>query len=155
MTSVPNADRFPPLPAERAGLWSTFGRGPTVYFPRLVGIDLEEVRTDYARMRLPFRPELNQPAGVVHGGAIATLIDTVVVPAIGSAYEEPRALFTIQMQVEYLDPIVEADAIAEAWIEKRGRSTVFCRVEVRTPTGTLAAIGTLIYKVTSQPRPTP
>jgi len=154
MTSAPNAGRFPPLPAERAALWSTFGRWQTVYFPRFVGIDLEEVRTDYARMRLPFRPELNQPAGVVHGGAIATLIDTVVVPAIGSAYEEPRALFTIQMQVEYLDPIVEADAIAEAWIEKRGRSTVFCRVEVYTPAGTLAAIGTLIYKVSSRPRPT-
>jgi uncharacterized protein (TIGR00369 family) len=153
MTSAPNADRFPPLPAERAALWSTFGRWPTVYFPRLVGIDLEEVRTDYARMRLPFRPELNQPAGVVHGGAIATLIDTAVVPAVGSAYEEPRALFTIQMQVEYLDPIVEADAVAEAWIEKRGRSTVFCRVEVRTPAGTLAAIGTLIYKVSSRTRP--
>ena len=153
MTSASNADRFPPLPAERAALWSTFGRWPTVYFPGLVGIDLEEVRTDYARMRLPFRPELNQPGGVVHGGAIATLIDTAVVPAIGSAYEEPRVLFTIQMQVEYLDPIVEADAIAEAWIEKRGRTTVFCRVEVRTPSSTLAAVGSLIYKIGSRPRP--
>ncbi len=151
--SAPNADRFPPLPEERALLWRGFGRWETVYFPRLVGIDLEEVRTDYARMRLPFRPELNQPAAVVHGGAIATLIDTVVVPAIGSAYEELRALFTIQMQVEYLDPIVGEDAIAEGWIEKRGRSTVFCRVEVRTPGGTLAATGTLIYKISSRPRP--
>jgi uncharacterized protein (TIGR00369 family) len=153
MTSASNADRFPPLPAERAALWSTFGQWPTVYFPRLVGIELEEVRTDYARMRLPFRPELNQPGGVVHGGAIATLIDTAVVPAISSAYEEPRVLYTIQMQVEYLDPIMEADAIAEAWIEKRGRSTVFCRVEVRTPSSTLAAVGTLIYKIGSPPRP--
>jgi acyl-coenzyme A thioesterase PaaI-like protein len=58
------------------------------------------------------------------------------------------------MQVEYVDPIIEADAIAEAWIEKRGRSTVFCRVEVRTPPGTLTAIGSLIYKVSSRPRPT-
>jgi uncharacterized protein (TIGR00369 family) len=154
MKLAPNADRFSPLPADRATLWSTFGRWQAVYFPRFVGIDLEEVRTDYARMRLPFRPELNQPAGVVHGGAIATLIDTAVVPAIGSAYDEPRALFTIQMQIEYLEPLVETDMVAEAWIEKRGRSTVFCRVEVRAATGTLAAIGTLIYKVSSRPRPT-
>jgi uncharacterized protein (TIGR00369 family) len=149
--NAPNADRFLPLPAERAAMWQGFGRWETVYFPRLVGIDLEEVRTDYARMRLPFRPELNQPAAVVHGGAIATLIDTAVVPAIGSGYDQPHALFTIQMQVEYLDPIVGEDAIAEAWIEKRGRSIVFCRVEVRAAGGTLAAIGTLIYKVSSRP----
>lgn len=153
MTSAPNADRFLPLPAERAALWSTFARWQTVYFPQFVGVDLEEVRFDYARMRLPFRPELTQPAGVVHGGAIATLIDTAVVPAIGSAYDEPRALFTIQMQVEYLEPIAASDAIAEAWIEKRGRSTVFCRVEVRAATGALAAIGSVIYKVSSRPRP--
>jgi uncharacterized protein (TIGR00369 family) len=149
--NAPNAERFPPLPAERAAMWQNFGRWPTVFFPRFVGIDLEEVRTDYARMRLPFRPELNQPAGVMHGGSIATLIDTVVVPAIGSAYEERRGLFTIQMQVEYLEPIVGEDAIAEGWIEKRGRSMVFCRVEVRSASGTLAAIGSLIYKVSSRP----
>jgi uncharacterized protein (TIGR00369 family) len=149
--NAPNAARFLPLAAERAPLWQSFGRWPTVYFPRFVGIDLEEVRTDYARMRLPFRPELNQPAAVMHGGAIATLIDTVVVPAIGSGYDEPRALFTIQMQVEYLEPISGEDAVAEGWIEKRGRSTVFCRVEVRSGSGTLAAIGTLIYKVSSRP----
>ena len=149
--NAPNADRFPPLPAERAALWQGFGRWPTVYFPRFVGIDFEEVRSDYARMRLPFRPELNQPAAVMHGGAIATLIDTVVVPAIGSGYDEPRALFTIQMQIEYLEPIVGEAAIAEGWIEKRGRSMVFCRVEVRSASGALAAIGSLIYKVSSRP----
>ena len=64
----------------------------TPYFPTLVGLELEEVRTDYARMRLPYRPELQQPAGVVHGGAVATLIDTVVVPAVGQAYDADGTL---------------------------------------------------------------
>ena len=108
------------------------------------------MRHDYARMRLPFRPELNQPAGVVHGGAIATLVDTAVVPAIASGYAERRPFFTVNMLVQYLEPIVTEDAIAEAWVEKRGRSTVFCRVEVRTPSGKLAATGALVYKVSSR-----
>lgn len=143
----PNAARFPPLPPERAARWGQFNAGDMVSFPHLVGLVFEEVRTDYARFRLPFRPELNQPVGVVHGGAIATLIDTAVVPAIGSAYDEPRALLTVDMHVLYLAPIVGEDAVAEAWIEKRGRSMVFCRVEVRTAGGTLAATGSLVYKV--------
>jgi acyl-coenzyme A thioesterase PaaI-like protein len=38
---------------------------------------------------------------------------------------------------------------------KRGRSTVFCRAEVRTAAGVLAAVGTLVYKVGSKPVPIP
>ena len=51
---------------------------------------VEEIRQDYARMRLAYRPEFRQPAGVIHGGVIASMIDTVVVPAVGSGYDEPR-----------------------------------------------------------------
>ncbi|HLK11477.1 MAG TPA: DUF779 domain-containing protein [Candidatus Binatia bacterium] len=148
---APNAERFPPLPAARAARWLQFGKWDVTYFPSFVGIELEEARTDYARMRLRWRPELDQPAGVVHGGAIATLIDTVVVPAVGSAYDEPRPFFTVAMQVQYLERIAGEDAIAEGWVERRGRATVFCRVEVRSATGTLAATASIIYHV-SQPR---
>jgi uncharacterized protein (TIGR00369 family) len=147
-----HADRFPPLPPERAARWGFFNQPETPHFPHLVGLVLEEVRTDYARFRLPFRRELTQPAGVVHGGALATLVDTAVVPAIGSAFDGPRALFTIDMHVQYLAPVAGVDAVAEAWVEKRGRSIVFCRVEVRTDDDTLVATGALAYKV-SAPRP--
>jgi uncharacterized protein (TIGR00369 family) len=147
MSTSPNAARFAPLPPDQARAWQRFPGTDAVYFPGFVGLLVEEVRADYARMRLPFRAELEQPAGVVHGGAIATLIDTVVVPAIGSAHAERRRLFTINMLVQYLEPIVREDAVAEAWVEKRGRSTVFCRVEVRKPDGTLAATGAIVYKV--------
>jgi len=144
----PNAARFEPLPADVAARWSNFPRfDDVVYFPRYVGLVLEEVRRDYSRMRLPFRAELRQPAGMVHGGAIATLIDTVVVPAIGSAYDERRRLLTINMSIQYVGGVAEEDAVAEGWVERRGRSIVFCRVEVRTGTGELAATAAITYKV--------
>ena len=78
------ADAYLPLPPEREALWSGYGQWDELYFPKLVGLEIEEIRTDYCRMRLPWRPELMQPAGAVHGGAIATLVDSVLVPAIGS-----------------------------------------------------------------------
>jgi uncharacterized protein (TIGR00369 family) len=145
MTMAVHAARFAPLSAEQAASWGGFP--PEPFFPHLVGLVLEEVRVDYARMRLPYRPELRQPAGVVHGGAIATLIDTAVVPAIAGSFAERRALLTIDMHVQYLEPVVEEDAVAEAWVEKRGRSTVFCRVEIRTASRGLASTGALVYKV--------
>jgi uncharacterized protein (TIGR00369 family) len=145
---APNAARFAPLAdPELVARWAKFPSWDRTYFPNVVGLELEEVRTDYARLRLPFRPELEQPAGVVHGGAIATLIDTVVVPAVGQAYDVGWVYLTIQMDVRYLGAVAGEDAIAEGWVEQRGRTLVFCRAEVRTASGRLAADGTLTYTI--------
>jgi uncharacterized protein (TIGR00369 family) len=143
-----HASRFAPLEGPLADRWARFPSGwERPYFPTVVGLELEEVRTDYARMRLPYRPELDQPAGVVHGGAIATLLDTVVVPAVGQGYDAGWAYFTIAMDIRYISAVVAEDAIAEGWIEQRGRTIVFCRAEVRTPDGRLAADATLTYAI--------
>jgi uncharacterized protein (TIGR00369 family) len=146
------SESFPPLTPERMAPWANFGTWDTVWYPQFLGIEVEEIRQDYARMRLPYRPEFRQPAGVVHGGVIASLIDTVVVPAIGSGYDEPRRLFTIDVQIRFLAPIVDDDLVAEGWISQRGRQVVFCDAEVRSGAGTLAATGTLTYKVSSKPQ---
>ena len=122
-----------------------------MWFPQFLGLKMEEVRSDYARMRLAYRPEFRQPARVWHGGVIASMLDTVVVPAVGSGYDEPRQMFTIDMQLRYLAPIGEGeDAIAEGWVVQRGRQIVFCEAEVSSVNGTLAATGTLVYKVSSK-----
>ncbi len=142
--------QFPPLAPDRYERWSRFGSWDIVWFPKFLGIELEEVRQDYARMRLAYRPEFRQPAGVVHGGVIASLIDTVVVPAVGSGYDEPRQLFTIDLQLRFLAAVVDEDLVAEGWITQRGRQVVFCDAEVRSGSGTLAATATLTYKVSSK-----
>jgi uncharacterized protein (TIGR00369 family) len=117
-------------------------------FPALVGLKWEAIRRDYARMRLPYRPELNQPAGIVHGGAIATLIDTVVVGAVISGLSGPPArLLTLDLSIQYLDAVAEEDMIAQAWVRRRGRSIVFLAADVTTPSGKHAAHGELTYKV--------
>jgi len=145
------AAQFPPLPEARAQAWSRFGKWNTVWFPQFLGVEVEELRTDYARMRLAYRPEFRQPAGVVHGGVIASMLDTVVVPAIGSGYDEPRQLFTIDIALRFLAPIVDEDLVAEGWVTQRGRSIVFCDAEVRSASGTVASTASLTYKVSSKP----
>ncbi len=150
---APNASRFGPVAADRAAAWSEYpptGYGPI--FPLLVGFRLDDLREDYARIRLPFRPELLQPAGVVHGGVIATLVDSVFVPAVGAGYPERRRYSTVDLSVQYLGAVTSEDLLAEGWITKRGRSIVFCAAEVRTsPSGELVATGAATYKVSSRP----
>ncbi len=142
------AEQFAPLDDERHARWMKFASWDRTYFPMLVGLAVEDVRTDYCRMRLPFRPELEQPAGVVHGGAIATILDSVVVPAVGSAYTAEHRYSTVDMHVQYLSALVQEDGIAEGWIVRRGRTTVFCEAElIGATSGKLIARSLLTYNV--------
>jgi uncharacterized protein (TIGR00369 family) len=142
------AEAYAPLPEDRAALWATFGQWDEPYFPRLVGLQVEEIRIDYCRMRLPWRFELTQPAGVVHGGAIATLIDSVVVPAIGAGYPERRPMVTIDLQIQFMSAVVQEDVVAEGWVTQRGRAIVFCEAEVIGVTsGKRIARGMLAYRI--------
>jgi uncharacterized protein (TIGR00369 family) len=145
------AASFAPLDAARARRWSKFLNWEERFFPNVVGLELEEVRSDYARMRLPYRPELRQPAGMVHGGAIATLIDTVVVPALASAYDEVPFMVTIDLQIRFLSAAADTDLIGEGWVTRRGRSVSFCQAEVRRAgDDAVVAEGWLVYKVSPQ-----
>ena len=140
------AERFEELDDESKARWAKFGRGERIYFIQHVGIEVEEIRFDYCRMRLPFRPELEQPMGLVHGGAIATLIDVVVVPAIGSRLEPDTGYSTVDLHIQYLSALVQDDAVAEGWVVRRGRSIMFCRAEVFAgSSGRLLATGSLTY----------
>lgn len=141
---------FTKLAADVEERWLRFGQWDRVYFPKLVGLRVEAVRLDYCRMILPFKPELEQPMGIVHGGAIATLVDAVVVPAIGSAYGSEVGYSTIDMHVQYLSALVKEDAVAEGIVVKRGRSIVFCEASVHGRTsGKPLARGSLTYSVSS------
>lgn len=142
------AEQFAPLDDERNARWMKFANWERTYFPMLVGLTVEEVRTDYCRMRLPFRPELEQLAGVVHGGAIATTLDSVVVPAVGSAYTADHRYSTVDMHVQYLSALVQEDGVAEGWVVRRGRTTVFCEAElIGAQSGKLIARSLLTYNV--------
>lgn len=146
------ADQFEEAPPEIVALWSRYGQWDRTYFPSLVGLTIEEIRRDYCRMRLPFRPEIEQPNGIVHGGAIATILDSVVVPAVGSAYDREMRFSTVDMHVQYLSALSGEDGVAEGWIVRRGRTTVFCEAELLgATTGRLVARALLTYKVSPPP----
>ncbi len=134
MTATRRADGFAAASDEIVQRWSKYGDWERLYFPSLIGMRIEEVRTDYCRMRLPFRDVLEQPAGVVHGGAIASLLDSVVVPAVGGAYGADARLSTVDMHVQYMSALVRDDLVAEGWIVRRGRTIVFCESEARAAT---------------------
>ncbi len=150
---APTFDRLDDATTQR---WLRFGKSGTTTYPMMLGLVVEDVRVDYCRMRLPFRNELLQAAGVMHGGAIASLLDHVMVPAVGAVLERTQNFSTVDMHVQYMRGIVGGDsaedAVAEGWVTRRGRRTVFCEAEAfGGSTGELLAKSVLTYSV-SPPR---
>ncbi len=149
--TAPNASRFEPLPEEIRRRWANFCAWDEEYFPNHVGMVVEEMRRDYTRIRLPWQGFLRQPEGVMHGGVIAALVDTCIVPSISAHYDTRPRMATVQLGVQYLRAVRDSDVVAEAWVEHRGRSMVYCRAEVRSvrPSGKveLVATASLVFRV--------
>ena len=142
------ADRYRPLPADAAARWAKFGKSETVFYPMLIGLEVEETRIDYCRMRLPFKAELLHAGGVVHGGAIASLMDAVLVPAVGSVLGRNDRYSTVDLHVQYIGAVKDEDVVAEGWVTKRGRTVVFCESEaIGASSGRLIAKSVLTYNV--------
>jgi uncharacterized protein (TIGR00369 family) len=142
------ASNYTPLSEADDVRWARFGQSERVNFPTLLGFVVEEVRLDYCRMRLPFRTELLQGGGIVHGGAISALLDTVVVPAVGSALDQSFRYATVDLHVQFLSAVKHEDVVAEGWVTKRGRTVVFCESEAfGATTGRLVAKSVLTYNV--------
>ena len=113
-----------------------------------LGIELADIGTDSAVLRLPFRPELATIGDVVHGGAIAALLDTASMAAAWADDTVPDALAgaTVSMSVDYVSAARGVDLTATARAVRRGRSLCFTEVEVAGPDGAVIAKGIAVHR---------
>jgi len=100
--------------------------------PHVVELGIEAVSLDgtSAVMKLPYQERLigNPETGVLHGGAVTTLIDTVCGLAVMASLEVPRQIATIDLRIDYLRPARPAeDLIARADCYKVTRQVAFAR----------------------------
>ena len=114
-------------------------------FPASIGIELDSIEPGRARLSLEVKPQHLQLAGIMHGGAIATLIDTAVAFAIVGASEPDARFSTIEMKVNYLSAVREGRIVADAKLIRDGRRIVVADCDVIDSTGQLAAKGLLTY----------
>jgi acyl-CoA thioesterase len=117
----------------------------TNHFPRLLGIEIDSIEPSRARLSVEVRQELLQLQGVMHGGAIASLIDTAVAFAIISVSEPQDRFTTVEMKVNYLSAIREGRVVADARLIRDGRRIIVADCDVFDSQGRLAAKGLLTY----------
>src|SRR6266550_9088117 len=91
-----------------------------VPYAQLLGIELEKVVPGEAILTLAIRPELSQNHGVVHGGAMASLIDTATAFAILTLLEADEQVTTVDLAISYLRPAVTGTLTATARVLRHG-----------------------------------
>lgn len=121
----------------------------TPYMKHL-GMEFVEGREGYAKLRLRFQKENTTAGDALHGGAIASLIDTTGAMAAWTTAEilSPRYFgSTVGVNVNYLSAVIGEDAFAEGQVLKRGKEIIYADVRVTNGSGKLLAQGTVVYRI--------
>jgi len=117
----------------------------SVPYAKLIGLELGEISPGEVTIHLAVRDELLQNQGVVHGGAVASLIDTAAAFAILSQLELDERVTTTDLTIHYLRPISSGRLTATARIVRGGRRLFVLAVEVRSDQAILLATAITSY----------
>ncbi|MDO8616842.1 MAG: PaaI family thioesterase [Dehalococcoidia bacterium] len=119
-------------------------------FMRHLGMEFVEAEEGCARLKLRYQQENSTFGDALHGGAIASLIDTTGAMAAWTTAEiaTPRYFgSTVGCNVNYLSGAIGEDIFAEGRVLKRGKEIIYSDVRVTNPAGKLLAQGTVVYRI--------
>src|SRR5207244_11992043 len=122
------------------------------YCARL-GIVVEAIALDRARVRVPYQDENSNPGRALHGGVPASTIDIagVLAAATGLAGRPVFDAGTLALSVDYLAAAIGEDIVAEAEVLRRGKEIAYADVDVRNDGGKRIAKGLVTYRALDHP----
>ena len=130
-------DDPPPLdPDFAARIRASFGRQKAM---TLIGASLTTVARGAVEIALPFRDDLTQQKGFVHGGIIGMIADTACGYAAYSLMPADCSLVTVEYKINILAPATTS-LVARGAVVKTGRTLTVTRGEVYARDGTQIAL---------------
>jgi len=97
----------------------SFARQPFMAF---IGAEIAVVEPGYCEIHLPYRTELTQQHGYVHGGAMATLADNAAGYAAFSLMPADASVLTVEYKLNIMRPGLGDRMTARARVIKPGRT---------------------------------
>ena len=128
---------------------------PSQGFNKYTGIEVMEWEDGRAVAALTLSDNSLNPAGLVHGGAVMSLLDVAL--ALTGSYEEPPLMLvpglTLSMNTSFISAVDATDGKLTATARKTGggKSVFFSEGEVRADDGRLIASATGVFKRGRQP----
>ena len=104
----------------------------------LIGASLAAIEAGASEIRLPFRADLTQQKGFVHGGIIGMIADSAAGYAAYSLMPRSASLVTVEYKMNILAP-ARGSLVARGKVIKAGRTLTVARAEVYAEDGTHVA----------------
>jgi len=111
-------------------------------YPRHMGMVLDHIEIDKADIAIELAPYHLQPFGIVHGGVVATVIDTATFWAAFLRLPEDAGLVNVDLKLNYLQPVIEGRLIARGTCMRPGRAICYSEAKVFDESEKLIAHGT-------------
>jgi len=108
------------------------------------GLQVESVGPGMAALRLPHRPELERPGGLLHGPAVMALADTAFWLALMTLVGEELMAVTLEMKTNFLKGAKGA-LRCEARVLQSGRRVVYGDASCFDASGRRVSHHTLTY----------
>ena len=106
-----------------------------------IGVEVVEVGEDVVRGRLKVEDRVRQPYGIVHGGAMAALAESLT--SMGTArgvYRDGKIAMGQEINASFMRPISAGHVNALCRIRRRGRTAWNWEIEISDDDGRLCAL---------------
>lgn len=111
-------------------------------YPKHMSMMLTDMAFDRATVELSLNNNHLQPFGIVHGGVLATLIDTATFWAVFMRLPETSGLVNVDLKLNYLRRATTGVLRAEGTAVKSGRLVSYSEARVFDESGSLIVHGT-------------
>jgi acyl-CoA thioesterase len=129
-------------PEELARLREAFARVP---YAHLLGIEIVRLERGEATLALGSRPELMRMAGIMHGGALASLMDSASAFAALTIIGADAHTVTVDLTLHFLRPVTEGLVEARARVLRAGRRIITVSIEATNADGKSVATALTTY----------
>ncbi|MFX1311606.1 MAG: PaaI family thioesterase [Promethearchaeota archaeon] len=109
-------------------------------FYSTLGLEIQEIGDGIAIFEINFREDLTQN-GAMHGGVLASLVDSSCACAAFSLVFPNAYITTIDLHVEYIKPVTRGRIKGKAKCIKSGKNIFFCKAKVWNEEGNLICTG--------------
>ena len=122
--------------------------------PFLEGLRAEPISSEKGRAtwRLIVAEQHLRTHGILHGGVVATLLDTAMGRAVSTLCRDDQGCVTAQLNVNFIRPSWSGETLTiTGEVQHSGRQTSVARGEIRTDSGALVATGTGTFLFVARP----
>jgi uncharacterized protein (TIGR00369 family) len=90
-------------------------------------------------VRMPVRPDLINPAGLLSGAATYALVDYCMGSTLWVETAQDESIATLNISINYVATATEGEVVCKSQVDRRNRSQAVLRSEVHADDGRLLA----------------